>query len=56
MPLRIIANGFTLFCPAYRGALPCVGSKSAASFPMFAPGATPSPPINPAQRSETMSP
>jgi hypothetical protein len=29
IPLRIIANGLTRSFPAYFGALPCVGSKSA---------------------------
>ena len=56
MPESIIAIGFTLFCPAYLGALPWVGSKSAPSSPMFAPGATPRPPTSPAHRSEMMSP
>ncbi len=55
-PDRIIAIGFTLFWPRYFGAEPCVASKTAVSGPMFAPGATPSPPTSPAVRSETMSP
>ena len=55
-PERIIAVGFTLFRPLYFGAEPCVASKTAAFAPMFAPGATPSPPTRPAVRSLTMSP
>ena len=55
-PERIIAVGFTLFCPLYFGADPCVASKTAACSPMFAPGATPSPPTSPAVRSLMMSP
>ncbi len=55
-PESIAAMGFTLFFPAYLGALPWVGSNTAALSPMFAPGATPSPPTSPAQRSEIMSP
>ena len=39
MPERIIAVGFTLFCPLYFGADPCVASNTAASGPMFPPGA-----------------
>src|SRR6266540_1651501 len=50
------AIGLTLFWPAYFGAEPCVGSKTATSSPWFAPGARPSPPIIPAQRSERTSP
>jgi hypothetical protein len=46
----------TLFWPAYLGAEPWVGSKIAVASPKFPPGAIPSPPIIPAQRSETMSP
>ena len=34
-----MAVGFTLFRPLYFGAEPCVASKTAPSFPMFAPGA-----------------
>ena len=55
-PERIIAVGLTRFCPVYFGAEPCVASKTAASVPMFAPGATPRPPTRPAVRSLTMSP
>ena len=55
-PLNIMAIGFTLFIPLYFGALPWVASNTATSSPMFAPGATPSPPINPAHRSLMMSP
>ena len=47
IPESIIAIGFTLFWPAYFGAEPCVGSKTAASVPMLPPGASPSPPIRP---------
>ena len=38
-----------LFWPAYFGAEPWTASKTAASGPMFAPGATPSPPTRPAR-------
>ena len=55
-PDSIIAIGLTLFMPAYLGALPWVGSKSAAWLPMLAPGATPRPPTRPAPRSLRMSP
>ena len=55
-PERIIAVGLTLFWPLYFGAEPCVASKTAASGPMLAPGATPRPPTRPAVRSLTMSP
>ena len=51
MPERISAVGLTLFWPLYFGAEPCVGSNSAQSSPIFAPGATPRPPTRPAQRS-----
>src|SRR6266540_2443808 len=44
-PARISAGGLTLSSPAYFGALPWTGSKSAWASPMLAPGATPSPPI-----------
>src|SRR5262249_48373732 len=44
IPESIIAIGLTLFCPAYFGAEPWVGSKIATSSPKFAPGAMPSPP------------
>ena len=50
------AVGFMRFVPAYVGDDPCVASNTAASVPMFAPPAMPSPPIIAAQRSETMSP
>src|SRR5262245_30758820 len=55
-PESIIAIGLTLFWPVYFGAEPCVGSKTAACVPKFAPGARPSPPTKPAARSDTMSP
>ena len=55
-PDRIRAVGLALFWPAYLGAEPCTGSKTAAVSPMLAPGATPSPPTSPAARSLTMSP
>src|SRR5438093_688140 len=56
-PASMRAIGFTLFCPAYFGAEPWIASKTATPFsPMFAPGATPSPPTKPAARSLTMSP
>ena len=56
IPESICAIGLTLFWPAYFGAEPCVGSKIAIPSPKLAPGAMPSPPIIPAQRSETTSP
>src|ERR1700738_2848380 len=55
-PESITAIGFTLFWPAYLGALPCVASNTAPAVPMLAPGASPRPPIMPAPRSEMMSP
>src|SRR5205809_131257 len=56
-PASINAIGFTLFWPAYLGALPWIASNIATPFsPMFAPGATPRPPTSPATRSLTMSP
>jgi len=55
-PERIAEVGFTLFFPAYFGALPWTGSKTAYFFPMFAEGAIPKPPTNPEQRSEIISP
>src|SRR5207244_1989521 len=56
-PASMSAIGFTLFWPAYLGAEPWMASKTATPFsPMFAPGATPSPPARPATRSLTMSP
>ena len=51
-----VASGLALFCPAYLGAEPWTGSKTAISSPMFAPGARPRPPVRPAHRSERMSP
>ena len=39
-PDRIIAVGLALSRPAYFGAEPWTGSKTAASMPMLAPGAT----------------
>src|SRR2546425_1531447 len=56
-PASMSAMGFTLFCPAYLGAEPWIASNTATPpSPMFAPGATPSPPTRPATRSETISP
>src|SRR3712207_7699992 len=49
-----VARGLARFCPAYLGAEPWTGSKTAISSPMLAPGATPSPPVSPAQRSDKM--
>ena len=43
-PAKISAVGFALSVPAYFGAVPWIGSNSAWASPMFAPGATPSPP------------
>ena len=42
--------------PAYFGAEPWTASKIAASLPMFALGAKPSPPISALERSDRMSP
>ena len=55
---RIIAIGFTIGGSSfsYFGAEPCVGSKTATSFPMFALQANPRPPTRPAKPSDTMSP
>ena len=53
---RIVAIGFTLFCPAYLGAEPCVGSNTASCAPMLPEQPKPSPPTIWAQRSEMMSP
>ena len=50
------AVGSMRFLPAYAGDEPCVASNTAACVPMFAPPATPSPPIIAAHRSDTMSP
>ena len=44
------------FLPAYFGAEPWTASKIAISFPMFAEGAYPSPPISADERSLMMSP
>src|SRR5438876_905821 len=44
-PAKISPVGFTLSIPAYFGALPWIGSKTAWASPMLPPGATPSPPI-----------
>ncbi len=52
----INATGLALPWPAMSGAEPCTASKIAASRPMLAPGAMPSPPTRPATRSERMSP
>ncbi len=54
--LRMRAVGFALFFPAMSGAEPCTASKIATSFPMFADGAKPSPPVRPDVRSLRMSP
>src|SRR5260221_266125 len=56
VPEKLRAMGLPLFWPLHLGARPCGASNPATSPPRFAPGATPSPPINPAQRSEMMSP
>ena len=56
VPERMSAIGFALFLPAMSGALPWTASKIATVSPMLAPGAMPSPPMNPAHRSDTMSP
>ena len=55
-PDKIMAIGFARPFPAMSGALPCTGSNTAYSQPMFAPGIRPSPPTNPAHRSDRMSP
>ena len=51
-----MAVGFATPLPAMSGALPWTGSNTAYSHPRFAPGASPSPPVSPAQRSLRMSP
>ena len=51
-----MAVGFTLYCPAYLGADPWVGSKTAKVSDMFAADANPSPPTNWAHKSEIISP
>ena len=53
---RMSAVGFARSWPAYFGADPWTASKTAASSPMFAPGAMPRPPTSPAARSLMMSP
>ena len=50
------APGLAMPLPAMSGAVPCTASKIAAVAPMFAPGASPSPPTSPEMRSERMSP
>ena len=52
----MVAIGFTLFCPAYLGAEPWVGSNTASFVPMLPEQPKPSPPTIWAQRSEMMSP
>ena len=49
---KINEPGFTLSCPAYFGAVPCVASKIAISSPKFAPGAIPIPPTCAAKASD----
>src|SRR3989442_1191901 len=49
------AEGFAIPCPAMSGAEPCTASKIAACSPIFAPGASPSPPTSPDASSERMS-
>ena len=46
------APGLAMFLPVYFGAVPCVASNIAARSPMFAPAATPSPPVSAAAASE----
>ncbi len=53
---RIVAMGLTLYIPAYLGAEPWVGSKTAYLSPMLPLQANPSPPTSWAARSEMMSP
>src|ERR1035438_2853581 len=53
---RIVAMGLTLYCPAYFGAEPCVGSNTASLAPMLPEQPKPRPPTIWAQRSEIMSP
>ena len=48
--------GFITFFAAYFGAEPCTASRIATSFPMFAEGAWPRPPIDAEDRSLMMSP
>jgi hypothetical protein len=49
--------GLAMPLPAMSGAVPCTASNIAQPLsPMLAAGATPSPPISPAARSERMSP
>ncbi len=53
---RMVAIGLTLFCPAYFGAEPCVGSNTANLSPIFPEHANPNPPTIWAHRSEIISP
>ena len=53
---RIVAMGLTLYMPAYFGAEPCVGSKTAYLSPMLPLQAKPRPPTSWAARSLMMSP
>src|SRR5882762_2375479 len=55
-PDRITLPGFTLFCPAYLGAVPWVASNTAYPSPTLPPGASPSPPTWAAAASESRSP
>ena len=53
---RMVAMGFTLYWPAYFGALPWLGSKTASFSPMLPEQPKPRPPTIWAARSLTMSP
>ena len=55
-PLKKNAIGLAISFPAISGALPWTASNIAISLPIFAAGATPRPPINPAIRSDKISP
>src|SRR5205809_1094554 len=55
-PDRITLPGFTLSCPAYLGAVPCVASNTAKPSPTLPPGASPSPPTWAAAASDSRSP